>query len=664
MLQSPLRPLVSLSALALLGWCWYTFRKKRNLCETAEEELFVSSAARKQSMVENTSVHGAAMNGSTLAAQDANIQTQHKPDADQNLDHHWSQLSSTMDDFSILPGTSEVAILTSTPIKQLVKGIRPEPEGEVSRAQASLLLAEKPETEPEKVDDADEGYSDYKAIETESFAEQPTGIVCPNEHGVTNVSEKRSERSPSLSEADVPVVEVSNGATEEITAVGGGILKRKGHAERRVTPQSQEQPKLQKEIDKSNSSVDTKKDLCALSKTVEENVPLEHSLSDPPPTSPAGEDSGCSTCHSEDGGDAEKTLSKSPAMEKTSTSGSAASESCHDLARKNEENPRQKSDTSRGSNGGQRVNGESRFTSNRGCQAKNSPHTMWNIQVPAHLVGRIIGKKGKYVCSLKQSSGAKIYVFTLPYTYEFQICRIEGSEVQVEKALALIRKKFKDLDLSNRLSSLQPAAVHSLPVTSWLLLPQDGSVEVIVPRVEAANYLFVQQHTHPTYYSLHTLTEQMFFCYSHSGCPSLPTPVEAGVLCAAPSPDGAWWRAQVIQHYKDSNTVQIRYVDYGGYVTVNLTSVKQIRSDFVSLPFQASEVLLDNIVPLPGQGKFSAEAKEALEEVARGIPLIMKVTGSQNGLPLVHLWRHNEEEMISVNGVLVERGLCSWLDSH
>lgn len=51
----------------------------------------------------------------------------------------------------------------------------------------------------------------------------------------------------------------------------------------------------------------------------------------------------------------------------------------------------------------------------------------------------------------------------------------------------------------------------------------------------------------------------------------------AGVLCAALSLDGAWWRAQVIQHYKDSNMVQIRYVDYGGYVTVNLASLKQIR---------------------------------------------------------------------------------------
>lgn len=44
-----------------------------------------------------------------------------------------------------------------------------------------------------------------------------------------------------------------------------------------------------------------------------------------------------------------------------------------------------------------------------------------------HLVGRLIGKQGRYVSSLKQNSGAKIYISTLPYTAEFQICHIEGN---------------------------------------------------------------------------------------------------------------------------------------------------------------------------------------------------------------------------------------------
>lgn len=46
-----------------------------------------------------------------------------------------------------------------------------------------------------------------------------------------------------------------------------------------------------------------------------------------------------------------------------------------------------------------------------------------------HLVGRLIGKQGRYVSFLKQSSGAKIYISTLPYTQEFQICHMEGKSL-------------------------------------------------------------------------------------------------------------------------------------------------------------------------------------------------------------------------------------------
>lgn len=93
---------------------------------------------------------------------------------------------------------------------------------------------------------------------------------------------------------------------------------------------------------------------------------------------------------------------------------------------------------------------------------------------------------------LKQSSGAKIYVSTLPFTQEIQICHIQGkfphpwwwwwvlqsmqklsaefmsvfvhpgSQQQVDDALSLIRKKFKDLDLTNCVP------LPCLPITSWV----------------------------------------------------------------------------------------------------------------------------------------------------------------------------------------------------
>ncbi|KAM7413772.1 hypothetical protein PAMA_020913 [Pampus argenteus] len=295
--------------------------------------------------------------------------------------------------------------------------------------------------------------------------------------------------------------------------------------------------------------------------------------------------------------------------------------------------------------------------------SSSSELIIWEIEVPKHLVGRLIGKQGRYVSFLKQNSGAKIYISTLPYTQEFQICHIEGTQQQVDKALSLIGLKFKDLDLTN-LYAPPPPPLPSLPMTSWLLLPSGVTVEVIVVNIVSAGHVFVQQHTHPTYHALRNLDQQMFLCYSQPGTPALPSPAEVGVICAAPAVEGAWWRAQVITFYKETNEVEIRYVDYGGYDRVKIDSLRQIRSDFVTLPFQGAEVLLDNIAPLPGEDRFSPEATSALEEMTRGAALLAQVSNYDNntGLPLVHLWNMVGDEVVSVNRTLAERGLGVWVD--
>ncbi|XP_029026535.1 A kinase (PRKA) anchor protein 1b [Betta splendens] len=290
---------------------------------------------------------------------------------------------------------------------------------------------------------------------------------------------------------------------------------------------------------------------------------------------------------------------------------------------------------------------------------------IWEIEVPKHLVGRLIGKQGRYVSFLKQTSGAMIYISTLPYTQEFQICHIEGTQQQIDKALSLIGKKFKDLDLTNVYAPQPPPlTLPSLPMTSWLLLPSGVTVEVIVVNIVSAGHIFVQQHTHPTYHALRSLDQQMFLCYSQPGTPSLPSPAEVGVICAAPAVEGAWWRAQVITFYKETSEVEIRYVDYGGYDRVKIDTLRQIRSDFVTLPFQGAEVLLDNIAPLPGEDRFSVEATSALEDMSRGVALLAQVSNYDNGtgLPLVHLWNMVGDEVISVNRTLADKGLGSWVD--
>ncbi|XP_048221170.1 A-kinase anchor protein 1, mitochondrial [Perognathus longimembris pacificus] len=304
------------------------------------------------------------------------------------------------------------------------------------------------------------------------------------------------------------------------------------------------------------------------------------------------------------------------------------------------------------------------------AQADSNPKKVdliiWEIEVPKHLVGRLIGKQGRYVSFLKQTSGAKIYISTLPYTQNIQICHIEGSQHHVDKALSLIGKKFKELNLTNIYAPPLPSlALPSLPITSWLLLPDGITVEVIVVNQVNAGHLFVQQHTHPTFHALRSLDQQMYLCYSQPGIPTLPTPVEISVICAAPGVDGAWWRAQVVASYEETNEVEIRYVDYGGYKRVKVDVLRQIRSDFVTLPFQGAEVLLDSVMPLSDDDYFSPEADAAMSEMTGNTALLAQVTSySPTGLPLIQLWSVVGDEVVLINRSLVERGLAQWVDSY
>lgn len=303
-------------------------------------------------------------------------------------------------------------------------------------------------------------------------------------------------------------------------------------------------------------------------------------------------------------------------------------------------------------------------------QAGSNPNKVdliiWEIEVPKHLVGRLIGKQGRYVSFLKQTSGAKIYISTLPYTQNIQICHIEGSQHHVDKALNLIGKKFKELNLTNIYAPPLPSlALPSLPMTSWLMLPDGITVEVIVVNQVNAGHLFVQQHTHPTFHALRSLDQQMYLCYSQPGIPTLPTPVEITVICAAPGLDGAWWRAQVVASYEETNEVEIRYVDYGGYKRVKVDELRQIRSDFVTLPFQGAEVLLDSVMPLSDDDHFSPEADAAMSEMTGNTALLAQVTSySPTGLPLIQLWSVSGDEVVLINRSLVERGLAQWVDSY
>lgn len=173
-----------------------------------------------------------------------------------------------------------------------------------------------------------------------------------------------------------------------------------------------------------------------------------------------------------------------------------------------------------------------------------------------------------------------------------------------------------------------------------LLLPPEVSCDVMISAVVAPNHIFLQQITHPTYPSLSRLDLCMAQCYNEFVTPGLPQPIRPSMVCAAPSMDG-WYRAKVVAVYPPSSRVTVEeyeekrevveevvsadstaaggdpvleiteneddfevdicFVDYGGYSRVSASSLRQIRADFMTLPFQAIECLLANVAPASGE---------------------------------------------------------------
>ncbi|XP_016120299.1 A-kinase anchor protein 1, mitochondrial-like [Sinocyclocheilus grahami] len=569
------RPLISVSVLTLLSWCWYSFRRRRTTAPLWTKENVCCSDS-------SSPVHSSPADSSILG------------ESDLNMDHSISR-------------SSEIKNLTSTISKiGLTKGVRPEPEGEVSVRFPETLLTEQEkdniagEGHPEcgEVSEDDSGLesdpvclsSNRLPINSHTLTEQQSGPVSLDSHDGSSLSDLSPDRGLNLENME----KISSVLVQQvIDAVAEDWKNQEPHELASVSrpPQSGFLYAAQESFSGDDDSRVSLQDVGSFREKL-----LSHLGAS------VGDDSGCGSCFSDDASGVERLtreLSKegqgflmTPTEADTVSIESKMTPSMLGVTEEEEE-------ALRGSDVKSCISADAQVSSLAPPPAP--PIILWDIEVPAHLVGRLIGKEGKFMNFLKQSSGAKIYVSTLPFTQEIQICHIQGSQQQVDDALTLIRKKFKDLDLTNCVP------LPFLPITSWLLLPQDVFVEVIVSRVEAGHHLFVQQHKHPSYQALPTLIQHMQLCYSQPGCPSLPTPVEVGVVCAAPVTGSGWQRAQVIQYYRESGIAHIRYVDNGGYDTVNSATLRQIRSDFVMLPFQAAEVLLDNITPLPGFKELTEE---------------------------------------------------------
>ncbi|VDD93533.1 unnamed protein product [Enterobius vermicularis] len=256
-----------------------------------------------------------------------------------------------------------------------------------------------------------------------------------------------------------------------------------------------------------------------------------------------------------------------------------------------------------------------------------------------------------------------------------QICTVEGARDNINKCLQMVRRRFPPARFPElNLKPVLPPPLASPDiygaVPTQLSLPEGVRCEVLVSACVDAGHFFIQQPTHPAFASLHRLDYYMLAIYTQTnGIPDLPRPCETGLLCVAPAA-GGWYRAVTIFYYEEEDEVLVRFVDYGGYSRVPRADLRQIRTDFMTLPFQSLECLLAHVEPVDGSSTWFPEANEMFIRLAMGRLLEAFVVGYsvEDQTPIVELFtsidicERNLFQTVRIDRALLDAGLAKAAD--
>ncbi|XP_063707144.1 A-kinase anchor protein 1, mitochondrial [Culicoides brevitarsis] len=302
--------------------------------------------------------------------------------------------------------------------------------------------------------------------------------------------------------------------------------------------------------------------------------------------------------------------------------------------------------------------------------------SIYEFVVPVNAVPQLIGRKGNYVNQLKSKTGVNLIVKKHPTINKQKICSLEGTQKEIDAALKMIRaklpeKRYPTVTLE-RVFLSHPNSVIPLPAIDTSLLHMhliEGiNNDVVISSIMSGGHVFLQQPLHPSYPQLNVLQMCMNQSYSVIETPNLLQNIVEDAVCAAPilAPDNTtnWYRVQIISHNPETETCLVKYLDYGGYVSVYAKDLRQIRTDFMTVPFQATECLLSNIKPTGLE--WVPEASEVLYSLTSGIVLQAQVAGySQDGLPEVYLYAcFAKDNVVFINQELVARGLAEWVPTQ
>ncbi|KAF6204352.1 hypothetical protein GE061_002693 [Apolygus lucorum] len=288
--------------------------------------------------------------------------------------------------------------------------------------------------------------------------------------------------------------------------------------------------------------------------------------------------------------------------------------------------------------------------------------SVYEFVLPQGIVGRLIGRHGASLHEVRSSTGTNIFIKRHPETNKLKICAIEGTQQDIDKALAKIRQKFPIRRFPQlTLEKVSFVTLNNVPPLKLedfhLQLVEGVNNDVILSSLITAAHFFLQQPSHPSYSSLSALNTVMNTVYNSPEAPVLDPPIKDAV-CAVPTM-GGWYRAQIISVNEEERSAYVRFLDYGGFLVVDAASLRQIRGDLLTLPFQAVECYLANVAPAEGK-YWSEEARLFVQSLTHGQILQAQIYEyAEDGTPLVYLYSSFDNEVILINEELVVRGFAT-----
>ncbi|XP_017754880.1 PREDICTED: KH domain-containing protein akap-1 isoform X2 [Eufriesea mexicana] len=281
--------------------------------------------------------------------------------------------------------------------------------------------------------------------------------------------------------------------------------------------------------------------------------------------------------------------------------------------------------------------------------------------IPQHLVGRLIGRRGSFFQSIRLKAEVHIVVKQHPIFRNQYICTIQGSSEGINVALDMIRQKFPEKEYPHVcLEQILPLKMlEGIPLVTGIMqlsLVEGMNNDIIVSHIVKPNRFFVQLPTHPTYPLLCILEENMTQLYNTTESPPAPEELSKGMILVAKW-FNRWVRVYVEQPDPHREQHLVRLVDHGGYWVFSNAEMKKIRSDYLTLPFQAIEIFLANVQPT--NGKWNQEAYNIVAHMCYGIVGQAQIEGYINTDTYVNLYLNiHKHGVISLAEELVARGFA------